>query len=89
MAKNTQSKAKKRDEIPGKALLDDAEAAFEHGSYAGVRRMALSAPADASDEVKNELARLRSTVDVDPAQFAVGVAAIVIVVLVGFLTLHM
>lgn len=89
MAKNTTNKSKKRDETPGKALLEDAEAAFEHGSYAGVRRLALSAPSDASDEIKSELARLRATVDVDPAQFAVGVAAVVIVVLVGFLTLHM
>jgi hypothetical protein len=86
MSKKTNKKKNDQTEAPSAA--DEVRAAFDAGSYAGVRRLALTIPADATPEARAEIDHLVRTVALDPVQIAVGVGALVVVVLVGFLTLH-
>jgi hypothetical protein len=79
---------KKSDLSPAATAADDIRVAFEAGSYAGVRRLALSVPPDVSPEARAEIDHMVRTVALDPAQVAVGIAALVVVFAVALLTLH-
>ena len=73
------AKKKKREaEVP--AGVDPADAAFKAGNYAGVRALAKSG----SDSAK----KLLGLVTIDMGQIAVGLFAMVVVLVAAFITLR-